>query len=219
MRVAHTQTPARASTTRFNCPRINARPSRGRQVCRAVNISDDAPSTSGATNVLLCGMVAASLTFGAFQPEAVMAADANLVQKAVAEYNALEEKGITDKSTKQLDDLRQRYRLRRSPDGRLQLRSSRGDWFQCRLDMEVAGSMLLRDPKGMVYAIQTEALQQIDLSDDIVAIMMFADGDWEKQMSPVEYLDEGGKVAQLKLEEREFREVIGILKEVEESAQ
>jgi len=148
-----------------------------------------------------------------------MAADANLVQKAVAEYNALEEKGITDKSTKQLDDLRQRYRLRRSPDGRLQLRSSRGDWFQCRLDMEVAGSMLLRDPKGMVYAIQTEALQQIDLSDDIVAIMMFADGDWEKQMSPVEYLDEGGKVAQLKLEEREFREVIGILKEVEESAQ
>lgn len=91
--------------------------------------------------------------------------------------------------------------MRRLPDGRLQLRSGRGEWFQCRLDMEVRrlrihpplrthhaqlahttnrsaqeeclhwhaaprtvqvpGSMLLRDSKGYVYAIQTETIQQV----------------------------------------------------------
>ncbi len=50
---------------------------------------------------------------------------------------------------------------------------------------------------------------QIDLSDDLVALMMFADGEWEKQMSPVEYQDDKGATLHLKLEEREFREVSG----------
>lgn len=62
---------------------------------------------------------------------------------------------------KPLEDFRTKYRMRRMADGRLQLRSSKGDWYQCRLDMEVPGSMLLRDPKGNIYAIQTEALQQV----------------------------------------------------------
>lgn len=50
-------------------------------------------------------------------------------------------------------------------------------------------------------------LLQIDLSDDLVALMMFADGDWEKQMSAMEYIDEKGKVKQLQLEDKDFREV------------
>ncbi|KAF5837205.1 hypothetical protein DUNSADRAFT_4660 [Dunaliella salina] len=107
--------------------------------------------------------------------------------------------------------------IRRMADGRLQLRSSKGEWFQCRLDMEVPGSMLLRDPKGNVYAIQTEALQQIDLSDDLVALMMFADGDWEKQMSAMEYIDEKGKVKQLQLDDKDFREVVGLLSGLEDA--
>ncbi len=48
---------------------------------------------------------------------------------------------------------------------------------------------------------------QIDLSDDLVVLMMFADGQWERQLSPVEYEDDKGKTQQLKLEEKEFREV------------
>eukprot|EP00967_Tisochrysis_lutea_P099293 scaffold147385_cov23-Tisochrysis_lutea.AAC.1 len=37
--------------------------------------------------------------------------------------------------------------------------------------------------------------------------MMFADGDWEKQMSAMEYIDEKGKVKQLQLDDKDFREV------------
>lgn len=60
---------------------------------------------------------------------------------------------------------------------------------------------------------------QIDLSDDLVALMMFGSGDWEKQMSAVEYVDEKGTAKQLQLEEKEFREVIGLLKEAAESVE
>lgn len=178
---------------------------------------------------------------------------------SLARYMELD-KGGKGPSAKALDSYREKYRVRRLADGRLQLRSSKGEWFLCRLDMEVPGAMLLRDNKGQVYALQTEALQQvcvegegrgmdmpagwlscplppqswqsgllgcsqskhsntlhtacmphpptqIDLSDDLVVLMMFADGDWEQQMSPVEFSDESGKVQQLKLEEKEFREV------------
>mmetsp|Transcript_6402 Transcript_6402/g.10957 ORF Transcript_6402/g.10957 Transcript_6402/m.10957 type:complete len:229 (-) Transcript_6402:385-1071(-) len=141
------------------------------------------------------------------------AIDESTVTSAVAEYVDLDSKGKL-KTSAEVDKLRQKYRLRRAADGRLQLRSSRGEWFQVRLDMEVPGSMLLRDPKGGVFAIQTEALQQIDLSDDLVALLMFSDGEWEKQMAPVEYMDEDGTTKQLQLDEREFREVIGLLKEI-----
>jgi hypothetical protein len=58
---------------------------------------------------------------------------------------------------------------------------------------------------------------QIDLSDDLVALMMFGSGDWEKQMSAVEFVDEQGQTKQLQLSEKEFREVIGLLKEAEET--
>lgn len=63
--------------------------------------------------------------------------------------------------TQALEDFRSKYSFRRTVDGRLQLRSARGEWYQCRLDMEVPGSMLLRDSKGNVYALQTEVLQQV----------------------------------------------------------
>jgi hypothetical protein len=46
---------------------------------------------------------------------------------------------------------------------------------------------------------------------------MFGSGDWEKQMSAVEFVDEQGQTKQLQLSEKEFREVIGLLKEAEES--
>jgi hypothetical protein len=43
-------------------------------------------------------------------------------------------------SPKGLDDLRAKFRLRRGPDGRVQIRSSKGEWMQIRLDMEVGGA-------------------------------------------------------------------------------
>lgn len=50
--------------------------------------------------------------------------------------------------------------------------------------MQVPGAMLLRDPKGYIYAIQTESMQQIDLSDDQVILLLFAQGDWGEPMHP-----------------------------------
>lgn len=57
------------------------------------------------------------------------------------------------------------------------------------------------------HSLAACCLRQIDLSDDLVALMMFADGEWEKQMAAVEYQDEEGKTKQLQLQEQEFREV------------
>lgn len=42
--------------------------------------------------------------------------------------------------------------------------------------------MLLRDPKGFIYAIQTETMSQVDLSDDHVILLLFAQGDWGKPL-------------------------------------
>ncbi len=43
---------------------------------------------------------------------------------------------------------------------------------------------------------------QIDLSDDYVCLMMFADGAWEEQMAPISYADpDNGKEKQLKVGE------------------
>ncbi|KAJ9532147.1 hypothetical protein QJQ45_003944 [Haematococcus lacustris] len=134
---------------------------------------------------------------------------------AVEEYIALDSKGKFNEKggSKALDDFRSKYNLKRTGDGRLQLRSANGDWYQCRLDMEVPGTMLLRDSKGFVFGLQTDVLQQVDLSDDMVVLMMFGAGEWQKQMAPIEYEDESGNVKQLQMADDEFRQVVGILKD------
>jgi hypothetical protein len=143
------------------------------------------------------------------------AAASDVGARAIAEYNELADKGRL-KTAKQAEELRARYGLRRGYDGRVSLRSKAGEWFAARLDMEVPGAVLLRDPKGGVYALETDGLAQVDLSDDFVVFMMFADGDWEAEMQPVEVDDGGGRVAQLTMTDKEFREVVGILRDDEE---
>jgi len=60
---------------------------------------------------------------------------------------------------------------------------------------------------------------QVDLSDDYVLFMMFADGHWEEDMTPIEFEDESGgnKTQQLTMTEKEFHEFVGILKEPSDS--
>jgi hypothetical protein len=65
-------------------------------------------------------------------------AESEMARKAVDEYMDLESKGKT-RSVKALEDVRNKYRLRRNIDGRVQLKSSRGEWWSVRLDMEVRG--------------------------------------------------------------------------------
>ncbi|KAJ9518385.1 hypothetical protein V8C86DRAFT_2855117 [Haematococcus lacustris] len=143
------------------------------------------------------------------------------ITAAAAEYMELDSKGkfASKDAFKALDEFRLKYNLKRTPDGRLQLRNSKGEWFQCRLDMEVPGTMLLRASNGDVYGLQTDVLSQIDLTDDLVALMVFGTGDWEDQISPIEYEDEQGKVTPLNMEGGEFRQVVGILKTLMEGAE
>lgn len=171
------------------------------------------PAAAASAAVALCVSLAALGGGLLVAPPPASASDVGA--RAIAEFNELADKGKL-KTAKQAEELRARYGLRRGYDGRVSLRSKAGDWFAARLDMEVPGAVLLRDPKGGVYALETDGLAQVDLSDDFVVFMMFADGDWEAEMQPVEVDDGGGKVAQLNMSEKEFREVVGILRDDEE---
>jgi hypothetical protein len=144
---------------------------------------------------------------------------------AVREYADLEARGKAG-DAKALDALRAKYGVRRAADGRVSVRApSNGQWHAVRLDMEVPGTLLLRDgATGTVYALETASLAQVDLSDDTVVLMLFADGAWEREMATIDVRDPeeegkrlGGKASKaqgrpLTLSEREFREVVGLLK-------
>lgn len=172
----------------------------------------DVSMTSRLGGIFLASVLSATVAGSVMFQQPAFAA--NRGEQAVEEYIDLDTKGKLNK-VKALEDFRNKYGLKRITDGRLMLKSSKGEWYLCRLDMEVPGSMLLRDSKGNIFAIQTDQLQQVDLSDDYVALMMFADGEWENQMSPIEYEDAGGKTLQLKMDESEFRQVVGLLKAME----
>lgn len=193
-------------------------------------MQNDAPSTSCNADARMTrrvnpsrrdALLAAATLFAASwaQPSsAVLAAAEDTVENAVDEYEALEAAGKF-KSTKNLEDYRLKHRFRRGLDGRVWLKSSRGDFYAVRLDMQVPGGLLFRSPNGEVFALQTEALQQIDLSSDQVVILLFSEGDWEKQMSPIELEDENGKAKTLKMSEADFRSVIGLIAMEEQAAE
>jgi hypothetical protein len=47
--------------------------------------------------------------------------------------------------------------------------------------------------------------------------MMFADGQWENDMTPIEFEEDGGQGSkQLTMTEKEFHEFVGLLKEPDE---
>jgi len=151
---------------------------------------------------------------------------------AVREYGELEARG-KGADAKSLDALRLKYGLRRGADGRVSVRSNAtGRWLAVRLDMEVPGTLLLREEgSGVVSALETASLAQVDLSDDTVVLMLFADGAWEREMATVDVRDadedgadadangkggkggKGGGSKPLTLTEKEFREVVGLLKQ------
>lgn len=57
---------------------------------------------------------------------------------------------------------RGKYNIKRTIDGRVQLRRKSGAWMSVRLDMEVPGAILLRDMKTeAIYALETDGLPQV----------------------------------------------------------
>ncbi|KAI8472077.1 MAG: hypothetical protein J3K34DRAFT_504507 [Monoraphidium minutum] len=169
----------------------------------------------GRRGALLAGL--GLLAGGALLPRAAAAAEAGGGEQpgrgALETYIDQEAKGKL-RDARSLEAFRARYGVRRGLDGRVQLRSRKGEWFSVRLDMEVAGALLLRAPNGDVFAIETQGLPQVDLSDDYVVLMLFADGGWQDAMQAVEYedADSPGKVVALNMGDAEFREFIGLLK-------
>lgn len=57
---------------------------------------------------------------------------------------------------------RLKYGIRRGVDGRVQLRRASGVWMTLKLDMEVTGTMLLRDTgDDSVHVLVTDKLEQV----------------------------------------------------------
>lgn len=181
-------------------------------------------SSGGGRRGALAALGAAALSLGlsaglTAPPAARAAADSSTPSHmaALEEYMRLEDANKL-KDLKSLESVRNKHGMRRGVDGRVQLRRrSNGSWVSVRLDMEVPGAILLRDTKsGEVFALETDGLPQVDLSDDYVVLMLFGDGSWEKDMTPIEVEQEGGKgAAPLTMAEKEFREFVGLLKEPE----
>eukprot|EP00798_Chlamydomonas_sp_ICE-L_P001292 gene1293-32641_t len=118
------------------------------------------------------------------------------------------------KSQKALDDIRLKNGFKRIADGRVMLRGENGDWYSLRLDLEIPGVMLLRDPKGMIYALQSGTLRQVDLADDFIITLLFSDGEWEESKLPLLFTDDEGNELGLQMDALDFRQVVGIVKEI-----
>jgi hypothetical protein len=60
---------------------------------------------------------------------------------------------------------------------------------------------------------------QIDLSDDYLLFMLFADGGWEQQIIPIQISDETGNPSILEMGEQQFKDYVGLLKTLQEAEQ
>lgn len=132
------------------------------------------------------------------------------------------------KDLNKLQAARRAVGFERSPDGRVLLLTEDGEPFQVKNDMGVPGLLLLRDAGGFCYYLprsDSDALVQIDLSDDAVVAQLFANHAWEELVEPLEVLaddqtpaagqsngqdNEYGRLEQLRLTERQFRSVVSL---------
>jgi hypothetical protein len=138
--------------------------------------------------------------------------------EALQAYMQLEQSGEFNSVT--AGNLRLKYGIRRGDDGRVQLRKEDGTWMQLKLDMEVRGTMLLRNTADdTIWVLQTEMLEQIDLSDDYMLFSLFADKGWEQQIVPIQLTDESGSPSILEMNAQQFKDYVGLLKVLQEAEQ
>lgn len=60
---------------------------------------------------------------------------------------------------------------------------------------------------------------QLDLSDDYLLLLMFADGNWTEVIQPIQIGDAQGNVEDLSVDAQQFRDTVGILKTLEQMEQ
>lgn len=58
---------------------------------------------------------------------------------------------------------------------------------------------------------------QVDLSDDYILFMLFADDAWEQQIAPIRIADENGEASMLEMGEQQFKDYVGLLKTLQEA--
>ncbi|KAF8065670.1 hypothetical protein HT031_003271 [Scenedesmus sp. PABB004] len=159
--------------------------------------------------------VAAAATYPRDEVEQVDDPASPVAAQALQEYFQLERAGPPEPAA--LASLRLKYGIRRGPDGRVSLRTRGGTWMQAKLDMEVKGTMLLRNcDDSSVHVLQTDKLEQIDLSDDYLLLMLFADGGWEETTTPIQLSGEDGRPEALTVGEQQFKDFVGMLKTLQE---
>lgn len=62
-------------------------------------------------------------------------------------------------------------------------------------------------------------LLQVDLSDDYLLFMLFADKGWEQQIIPIQIADENGNASTLEMGEQQFKDYVGLIKSLQEAEQ
>jgi len=69
-----------------------------------------------------------------------------------------------------------------------------GAWLEVKTDAGVPGVLLLRDGAdgGRVWYLAVPRVQQVDLTDDFAVAAIFAGGDWERAMQPLQAPAEPG---------------------------
>eukprot|EP00798_Chlamydomonas_sp_ICE-L_P018531 gene18534-25037_t len=112
--------------------------------------------------------------------------------------------GVDAEDARDIMALRREARFLRDLDGVVWVMDNNGGWSEVKLDaqvpgsvllrdpdgfvyymgveqeQQVAGSVLLRDPAGFVYYMGVEQEQQVDLTDDEVVAAVFGDGTWQR---------------------------------------
>jgi len=148
--------------------------------------------------------------------------DENLMTRELKDFmQLLENKGSKIKP-EELQAPRLKVGFRRAPDGRVSLLSGNGRWYSVKADMQTPGFLLLRDEaNGTMWFLPPDdsgRLLQIDLSDDAVVAQLFSSGAWADVMRPIKVRGAGGQLEPLKINDRQFRNVVSLLENgVEES--
>eukprot|EP00955_Chlamydomonas_euryale_P045550 353182-Chlamydomonas_euryale.AAC.42 len=136
--------------------------------------------------------------------------------------------GVDPTERKEIDELRAEAKFRRDYDGhvfvqipvvaqvlkmectRAFVQAKDGSWFEARLDAQIPGTLLLRDPDNFVYFINLN-IQQIDLTDDYVVVSIFGDGSWESTLQKVQGKDDNGVLIDARFDQEAFRDLISIM--------
>ncbi|KAF5837391.1 hypothetical protein DUNSADRAFT_4439 [Dunaliella salina] len=98
----------------------------------------------------------------------------------------------------------------RSFDGKVALKDHNGKLWDCKLDLKSPGTLLLREPSGLVHYLAFSSLSQVDLSDDEVVGAVAISG-WEQGVEPVQDEDEKKQVIRLELTREGFYGLVSIV--------